>query len=175
MKSQTLVLCASLASVLILLEQGLNVKSQQTPAIDLPVELVGFPVIIVAVKLSNFVKKLAYSLNPKTYTGRVRRSISVEENEEELIDLDEAERRLVSELGENVCIYTRVCLYHAGKAIKTKSTRDYQLDWGEIFSNYKTSAEKQKEFYLLSVFLGDIVASPKFCNGLAKRGRACKD
>lgn len=44
-----------------------------------------------------------------------------------------------------------------------------------FFSKYKTSPEKHKEFYLLSVFLGDFIQSPKFCNQLAKRGRACKD
>ncbi|KAK9758899.1 hypothetical protein QE152_g565 [Popillia japonica] len=143
----------------------------QTSSIQLPVELVGFPVIVLAVRLSNFVKKLAYSLNPNTYVSRARRSIA----SDDMIDMVEAEKRLVAELGESVCVYTRVCLHHAEKARKSIGRTRYNVDWDEVFSHYKTTADKNKEFYLLSVFLGDFIASPKFCNQLAKRGRVCKD
>ncbi|CAH1103630.1 unnamed protein product [Psylliodes chrysocephalus] len=153
----------------VLLDRPLTTAAQE-PAFELPVELVGFPVIIVAVRLSNFVKKLAYSLNPNTYR-RTRRDIS----SDEMINMIEAEKRLVSELGENVCIYPKVCLHHAEKGVRSNGRQQMVIDWDEVFSKYKTSPEKHKEFYLLSVFLGDFIQSPKFCNQLAKRGRACKD
>ncbi|XP_008194617.1 uncharacterized protein LOC103313343 [Tribolium castaneum] len=162
----------SIYMALLILEEATPVAAQE-PSIELPVELIGFPVIIIAVRLSNFVKKLAYSLNPRTYTGRVRRAAIA--SSDEMIDMIEAEKRLVLELGENVCIYTKVCLHHAEKASKAKGRREMVVDWDEIFSNYKSTKEKQKEFYLLSVFLGDFIASPRFCNQLAKRGRACVD
>lgn len=58
---------------------------------------------------------------------------------------------------------------------KTKATKIFVYMKNNFFSNYKASKEKQKEFYFLSVFLGDFLASPKFCNQLVKRGRNCTD
>ena len=43
------------------------------------------------------------------------------------------------------------------------------------FRGYEESPAKDKRNYLLSVFLGDIVASPGLCHQLAKRGRGCTE
>nr|XP_023021534.1 uncharacterized protein LOC111509910 [Leptinotarsa decemlineata] len=170
-KRGLLFLTCFLIQMMIFLDQPASTSGQE-PAFELPVELVGFPVIILAVRLSNFVKKLAYSLNPGTYVAkRSRRAIP----SDEMINMIEAEKRLVSELGENVCIYPKVCLHHAKKARTINGRQEVAVDWDEVFSNYKTATEKQKEFYLLSVFLGDFIASPSFCNQLVKRGRGCKE
>ncbi|XP_046618552.1 uncharacterized protein LOC124304401 [Neodiprion virginianus] len=147
--------------------------SPQEPAFEIPVQLVGFPVIIAAVRLTNFVKKLAYSLNPETYVSRARRS-AIRAVDEELLDVGEVEKRLVEELGSDVCVYERVCSRYATKTLQRRS-RDRVMDWDYVFSQYKVSPDPMKENYLLSVFLGDIVGSPRLCHQLAKRGRACDE
>ncbi|XP_026474639.1 uncharacterized protein LOC113378319 [Ctenocephalides felis] len=185
-----------------------NEVSCQEPAFELPVQLIGFPVIILAVRLSNFVKKLAYSLSPQTYAPnsssqipsnynsaissntiqRSKRSTleNLRQDFEVNFDIDEAERKLVASLGDDVCVMQRVCVQHAVKSVE-RSKRNANLetiakrfgmlgeqpDWEEILSGYLSSSNQDKQWYLLSVFVGDVMKDPDFCRKLAKR-RPCQ-
>jgi len=58
-------LCVLLVLLLEFVEEGLAQNSD--PLFELPVQLVGFPVIVLSVRLSQFAKKLAYSLSPSKF------------------------------------------------------------------------------------------------------------
>lgn len=66
-----------------------------------------------------------------TYVGgnRVRRNAPGLEVEDPLIDMQEAEKRLVDKFGEHVCVYQRVCLYYANRA---NSGLKNAIDWNEL-------------------------------------------
>ncbi|XP_018316168.1 uncharacterized protein [Mycetomoellerius zeteki] len=147
-----------------------TVAGQNEPLFEIPVQLIGFPIIIASVRIVNFLKKLAYSLSPDTYVSRVKRAHPLI-HDEEILDVDQVEKKLVVELGNNVCIYEKICIKYAERSQRRGWER--VLNWNEVFREYKSSFNPMKENYLLSVFMGDIIGSPKLCYLLAKRGRAC--
>lgn len=50
-----------------------------------------------------------------------------------MIDVIEAEKRLIAELGANFCIYKKVCLYHAEKSKTNNEGTEHNIDWDDIF------------------------------------------
>ncbi|CAB3377269.1 Hypothetical predicted protein [Cloeon dipterum] len=174
-----LLVSAALLVLSVLLEaapQGDAELETVEPPFTLPVQLVGFPVIIMAVKFANFLKKLTYSLNPKTYVGRVRRgALDPSLLREHLthgrydgdLDISNVEHQLVAEMGPDVCLFETIC--------KKYSMHKKSLEWEDVVKEYESYAGNRKKFYLLSVFLGEIVSSPKLCHQIATRpGRSCE-
>lgn len=146
------------------------VQAQDSPPIfELPVQLVGFPVIILAVRFSNFVKKLAYSVNPNTYKSRVRRaSLDYSSSEESVppsVDIDFAEKKIIAEYGPKACVIEEPCKINALRPGRANA----QPDWVDILRNYKIQRNGMKQWYLLSVFLGSVIRDPTLCKRLSKR------
>lgn len=62
--------------------------------------------------------------------SRVRREAIT--TDDEIIDIAEAEKRLVTQLGKDVCIYTRICIQYAERARRNKNRSTRTLDWEHI-------------------------------------------
>jgi len=173
MKFRSFVLpCCCLNYLLIVFLIGLadgpsKTLAQMQPSFELPVQLVGFPVIILSVRFTEFVRKLAYSLNPRTYMGRSRRHVrdfSVETSQA-AINAAIAEKQILSDLGPKACVMEEPCKIHATR----KAKRGAQPEWSDILSNYKTQSNGMKQWYLLSVFIGDEIRDAALCKQLSKR------
>ncbi|XP_015379472.1 PREDICTED: uncharacterized protein LOC107173443 [Diuraphis noxia] len=117
-----------------------EVRAQESP-FELPVQLIGFPVIIIAVKMSNFVKKLAYALNPSTYRRKAKRDLQgVMSPTTTLSSLDvlKAQEMILKEMGPDVCVYEKVCSAYAEAAALAKKDRNSgksrvdRIDWEKI-------------------------------------------
>lgn len=54
------------------------------------------------------------------------------DDDEPLLDVIEAEKRLVAELGEHVCVYERVCTQYAQIA-RERESENHDIDWENIF------------------------------------------
>lgn len=52
--------------------------------------------------------------------------------DEEILDVGQVEKKLVAELGNNVCIYERICVKYAERTIQRRSW-ERVLNWNEIF------------------------------------------
>ncbi|XP_013147658.1 PREDICTED: uncharacterized protein LOC106110379 isoform X1 [Papilio polytes] len=145
-------------------------SSEQT-AFELPVQLVGFPFIVVAVRVTNFIKKLSYALSPATYKSRARRELIYTDQSMEALDAREVEKYIIAEFGAKSCVFDRICSHYAANA---RVHPRQQLNWADVFKQYRQSQDQAKELFLLSVFLGDIVGSPHLCHQLGKR-RPCDE
>lgn len=53
-------------------------------------------------------------------------------HDEEILDAGHVEKRLVAELGNNVCVYERICAKYADRTFRRRS-RERVLDWDEVF------------------------------------------
>ncbi|XP_017863589.1 PREDICTED: uncharacterized protein LOC108614149 isoform X2 [Drosophila arizonae] len=169
----TLSLLPTLYVLLVLLldyvEQGL--AQNPDPLFELPVQLVGFPVIVLSVRLSQFAKKLAYSLNPNTYRSRSRRDAG----QPHALDAELAKKEILREFGPQACILEEPCRMHAARSASQRRSgfagnAAPHAPWSEVLRNYKVqSTGGLKQWYLLSVFIGDAVRDVPLCKHLAKR------
>lgn len=66
-----------------------------------------------------------------TYVSRVKRAHPLI-HDEEILDVGQIEKKLVAELGNNVCIYERICIKYAERTLQRRSW-ERVLNWNEIF------------------------------------------
>jgi len=81
-----------------------------------------------------FAKILFFWILLDTYVSRVKRA-HLSTHDEEILNIDQIEKKLVTEFGNNVCIYEKICVEYAERMLRRRSRQlDWNiLDWGEVF------------------------------------------
>lgn len=88
-------------------------------------------------------------------------------HDEEILDVEQIEKKLVAEFGNDVCVYERTCTKYAERTLARRS-RERVLDWTKVFRydanvlciiiySRTTRVECTSNFFIISVNLTDIV------------------
>lgn len=67
----------------------------------------------------------------ETYANRTKRTLS-KLHDDEILDIAQVEKKMISELGENVCVYERICSKYAEATLQKKG-RERGHQWDSIF------------------------------------------
>lgn len=67
----------------------------------------------------------------ETYANRTKRNLP-KLHDDEILDVAQVEKKMISELGENVCIYARICSRYAQATLQKKG-RERAHEWDTIF------------------------------------------
>lgn len=70
-------------------------------------------------------------LDTETYVNRTKRMARLI-HDEEILNVGQIEKKLVEKLGNNVCVYERICAKYATRTLEKRS-RERVLDWDVIF------------------------------------------
>jgi len=76
-------------------------------------------------------QECSFRILSDTYVNRVKRA-HPSIHEEEILDVGQIEKKLVAELGDNVCVYEKICAKYAERTLRNRSRRRV-LDWSEVF------------------------------------------
>ncbi|XP_036327463.1 uncharacterized protein LOC118740077 [Rhagoletis pomonella] len=116
---------------------------------------------------SNFLRALIiiiFSISfPDTYRARSKRETAAYA----AYDAELAQKEILREFGPSACILEEPCRVHASRPGRFGAQQ--HPAWNEILRNYRVQSTGMKQWYLLSLYIGDAVRDVPLCRHLAKR------
>ncbi|XP_055380691.1 uncharacterized protein LOC129611525 [Condylostylus longicornis] len=130
----------------------------QEPVFDIPVQLVGFPVIALSVRLANFAKKLMYSLNPGTY-----KTISKRSYEKHAPFIFQIKTNIIEEFGEDSCVENATCESYA-----MQEEPSLESLFSVVLRMHQENMSNQNRSRLLSSIIGSLTKDSHLCSALGE-------